>query len=147
MLSPLGGGGFRRGAKTFAPPPPPAQRGQPRQRGGRLPGQRAQAPGVGVADAGGLAREDEPPARLEHPQHLAQGQLDVGDVVQHGVPDDEVERGVVVGDALGVGDAAVDVETEVPGVAQRGGDHARRQVGDRAPRRHPGLHEGGLSWS
>ena len=44
-----------------------------------------------VAVPGGLAGEDEPAAGLEHPQDLAERQLDVGDVVQHRVPDDEVE--------------------------------------------------------
>ena len=55
-----------------------------------------------------LTGEHETAARLEHPQHLAQGQLHIGNVVQHGMSDHEVEGVVVVRDALGIGDAAVD---------------------------------------
>ena len=98
-----------------------------------------QASRVGVADGGGLAGEDEPPAGLEHPHHLAQRQLDIGDVVQHGVADDQVEGVVVVGDALGIGDPAVDVQAEVLAVAGGHLDHARRQVGHRSAPGHPGL--------
>ena len=56
------------------------------------PGQPGQPARDHVAVPGRLAGEDEPAARLEHPQHLAQRQLDVRDVVQHRVPDDQVER-------------------------------------------------------
>ena len=118
-----------------------AQRGQPGDRRGGLPREAAEQAGVAVADARRLAREHEPAARLEHAQHLAERRVEVGDVVQHGVADDDVERGVVVGDLLGVGDPAVDVEAEVLGVAQRGRDHAGREVGDAPPRGEPRLHE------
>ena len=92
----------------------------------------AKRAGVGVADGGGFAGENEPPARLEHPDDFAQRQLDVGDVVQHGVPDDQVEGVVVIGNALGIGDPPVDVQPE--GLAVAGGDldHARGQIGHRS---------------
>ncbi len=106
---------------------------------GDVPRQVRQRARVGVADGGRLAGEHEPAARLEHPHHLAQRQLDIGDVVQHGVPDDQVEGVVVVRDALGVGDPAVDVEAQVLAVAGGDLDHARRQVGHRAAPGHPGL--------
>ena len=50
--------------------------------------------------------------------------------MQHRVPDHEVERVVVVRDRLGIGDAALDLETEALRVALRGLDHAGRDVGD-----------------
>jgi hypothetical protein len=53
--------------------------------------------------------------------------------------DDEVERVVVVRDALGVGDAAVDVQTEPLTVAGGDLDHAWRQVGYRATASHARL--------
>ncbi len=55
--------------------------------------------------------------------------------------DHEVEGVVVVRNGLGVGDAAVDVEPEVLGVAQRDLHHAGRQVGHRTGLRDPALHE------
>ena len=61
--------------------------------------------------------------------------------MQHGVPDDEIERVVLVRNGFGVGDTTVDVETEMLGVAQRNLDHAGRQVGDRTALRHPTLHQ------
>ncbi len=88
-----------------------------------------------------LAREHEPAARLEHAQHLAQRHRHVRDVVQHGVPDDQVERLVLVRDALGVGDPAVHRQAEVLGVVQRDLHHARRQVGHRALLGHAALHQ------
>ena len=47
--------------------------------------------------------------------------------MQHRVPDHQVEGVVVVGDALGVGDPAVDVEPQRLPVAGGDLDHARRQ--------------------
>ena len=61
--------------------------------------------------------------------------------MQHGVPDDQVEGVVVVGDALGVGDPAVDIEAEVLAVAGGHLDHARRQVGHRAASGDAGLNQ------
>ena len=59
--------------------------------------------------------------------------------MQHGVPDDQVEGVVVVRDALGVGDPAVDVQAQRLPVAGGHLDHARRQVGHRSAPGHPGL--------
>lgn len=86
-----------------------SQAGQLGSVGDDTPGQRGQCASVAVADGGRLAGEHEAPARLEYPNHLPQRQLDVGNVVQHRMPDHEVESVVVVRDALGVGDPAVDV--------------------------------------
>ena len=47
-------------------------------------------------------------------------------MAQDGVAHDDVERGVRVGDLLGVGDPSVDGETQVLGVAQGGRDYPRR---------------------
>ena len=96
---------------------------------------------IAVADGRRLTGEHEPAARLEHPHHLAQRQLDIGDVVQHGVPDHQVEGVVVVRDALRVGDPSVDVETEILAVAGRHLDHPRRQVGHRAASGNAGLNQ------
>ena len=52
--------------------------------------------------------------------------------MQHRVPDDEVEGVVVVGNALSVGDPAVDLQAEVLAVAGGHLDHARRQIRHRA---------------
>ncbi len=52
--------------------------------------------------------------------------------MKHGVPDDEVEGVVVIWDALGVGDPAVDLQTQILAVAGGHLDHAWRQVGHRA---------------
>ncbi len=57
------------------------------------------------------------------------------------MPDDEVECVVLVRDGLGVGDAAVDRQSEVLGIAQRDLHHARGQVGDRTGLRDAALHE------
>ena len=67
----------------------------------------AEPAGVPVAHLGGLAGDDEPAAGLEHPQDLAERRLDIGDVVDHGVADDDVEGVVVIGNSLGVGDPAL----------------------------------------
>ena len=116
--------------------------GQERQLGdvGRdPPGQRRELTGVPVACCRRFAGEHEPPAGLEHAHHLSQRQLDVGDVVEHRVPDHQVEGVVVVGDALGVGDPAVDVQTERLPVAGGHLDHAGREIGHRSAPCHPGL--------
>ena len=78
-----------------------------------------------VADGGRLAGENESAAGPQHSHHLAQRQLDVGNVVQHSMSDHKVERVVVIGDAFGVGDPAVDVEAQRLPVAGGDFDHPR----------------------
>ncbi len=53
--------------------------------------------------------------------------------------DDQIERVVVVWDALGVGDPAVDVQPQRLPVAGGDLDHARREIGDRSAPCHPRL--------
>ena len=59
--------------------------------------------------------------------------------MQHGVPDHQIEGVVVVRDAFGVGDPAVDVQPQRLPVAGGDLDHAGRQVGDRPAPRDAGL--------
>ncbi len=61
--------------------------------------------------------------------------------MQHGVADDQVERVVLVRDALGVGDPSVDVQSQRQAVARSHLDHARREVGHRASPRHTRLNQ------
>ena len=96
----------------------------------RPPGEARQPPGDVVAARGRLAGEDEPAAGLEHAQDLGEAAVEVGDVVQHGVADDDVEGVVVVGQPFGIGDPALDLEAEAARVALRDLDHARAQIGD-----------------
>jgi hypothetical protein len=103
---------------------PVRQGGQLRHVGGGPPGEPGEPPGHVVAVPAGLAADDEPAARLEHAEHLAERQLDVRDVVDHGMPDHQVELVVVVRELLGVGDLALDREAERVGVPLGRLDHA-----------------------
>ena len=82
-----------------APPraddPPPGRRDG--QRGALRPR------GHAVAVTRRLARERQHPAGLQHAAELAEGGVQVGQVVQHGVAEDEVERVVGEQQALGLG--------------------------------------------
>src|SRR5699024_2335931 len=102
----------------------------PADPGRGLPRDPAEVPGVPVPDPRRLAGDDEAATRPEHAQDLAQGGLDVRDVVDHRVPDDEVEAVVGEGEGLGIGDVAADGEAEPLGVLLRCLDHPRREVGD-----------------
>jgi hypothetical protein len=59
--------------------------------------------------------------------------------MQHGMADHQIEGVVVVRNAFGVGDPAVDVEPQRLPVAGGDLDHARRQVGDRTAPGDAGL--------
>ena len=55
----------------------------------------------------GSPAKNEPPAGPQHAAELAEGAVEVGQVVQHGVAEDEVEGVVLEGQLLGVaGDGA-----------------------------------------
>ena len=72
-----------------------------------------------------LATDHHATPRAQHPEHLAERLLDVGDVMDHRMPDHNIERVVVVRQCLGVGRLPRDGEAEVLGVALGGLDHAR----------------------
>ena len=59
--------------------------------------------------------------------------------MQHCMADDEIEGVVLVRDALGVGNAAVDLQAQVLPVAGGHLDHAGRQVGHRSAPGDTGL--------
>ena len=73
------------------------------------PDRRRQQPGAlrqrrqAVAVAGGLAGEGDHPARPQHALELGEGAVEVGDVVEDGVAEDEVEALVLEGQRLGLG--------------------------------------------
>ena len=66
--------------------------------------------GDAVAVARGLAGEEQPPAGPQHAAELAEGAVEVGQVVQHGVAEDEVEGVVLERQLLGVAGDGADVE-------------------------------------
>jgi hypothetical protein len=87
--------------------------------------------GQGVAVAGGLAGEGDHPARPQDSAEFGEGLVEVGDVVEDGVAEDQVEAFVLEGQDLGLG-------------LNRG--HvldAERVGGRRQPLQHPGGDVGG----
>ena len=58
--------------------------------------------------------------------------------MEHGVPQHEVERAVLEGQGLGVGDVRLDLEPQALGVPAQHVDHARRDVGARRLARDAG---------
>jgi hypothetical protein len=77
----------------------------------------------------GLAGEDDPPAGAQHAVELAEGRLEVGQVVQHRVAEDEVEGAVLEGQLGRVDRRGLHVEAEACGVALEHAQHPRRDVG------------------
>jgi hypothetical protein len=87
-----------------------------------------------VAVARGLAREEHDPAGAQDAQELRERAVQLRQVMEHRVPEDEVERRVLERQRRGVADRGLDVETEPAGVAPQRREHARRHVGaDRRP--------------
>ena len=82
-----------------------------------------------VAVARGLAGEGDHAARPQHAAELGEGLLEVGDVVQDGVAEDEVEALVLEGQLLGLGGDRLDVEPERVGGRREPRQHPRRDVG------------------
>ena len=87
--------------------------------------------------ARGLAGEHERAAGREHAVEFEHRALEVGNVVQHGMADDQVKALVGERQALRVGDLRRDVEAELRGVCGErlehpGRDVAARRVADQA---------------
>ena len=108
----------RRGAR--------ADRATPQRRdGAREPLRHARQ---AVAVAGGLAGEQQRAAGSEHALELGERAREVGDVVQHGVAEHEVEAPVREGQALGVGGLGLHLAARTPRVVLEDRQHARRDV-------------------
>ena len=71
--------------------------------------------GEAVAVARGLAGEGDRAARAQHAAEFGEGPVEVGDVVQDGVAEDEVEALVLEGQHLGLGPHGLDLEPEAGG--------------------------------
>jgi hypothetical protein len=121
----------RRGARADRAAP------QRRDGGGEALGHVRQA----VAVAGGLSREHDRAARGEHALELHERALQVGDVVEHGVAEHEVEAVVRERQALGVGRFGLDVEPEALGVGGERLQHSGRDVAAGRFADQPGAHQ------
>ena len=90
--------------------------------------------GEPVARAARLAREEQRPARLEHAHELGEAGVEVGQVVQHGVAEHEVEALVLERQLRRVAGGGLDVEAELVRVVLERRQHAGADVGAGRPR-------------
>jgi hypothetical protein len=92
--------------------PTGAQRAAPQRRDRQRGALRE--PGKTVAVVRRLAREGHDAAGAQHAPELAERALEIRDVVQHGVPEDDVERVVLERQVLGLADDGVDRRQSEP---------------------------------
>ena len=81
-----------------------------------------------IAVAGRLAGEQQGAAGCQHARELAESARQVGDVVQHGVAQHEVEARVLEGQPLGVRDDGLHLQPKALGVGAQRGQHSGGDV-------------------
>ena len=88
-----------------------------------------------VAVARGLAGEGDHPAGPQDAAEFGEGALEVGDVVEDGVAEDEVEALVLEGQLLGLGDRRLDARGRAPRRSPRGAAASRARCRSRSAAR------------
>jgi hypothetical protein len=94
-----------------------------------------------VAVVGGLPAERHDAARSQYAPELAKGQVEVGQVVEHGVAEDEVERVVLEGEVRGLAGRRLDREPQLGRGALEAPQHSRRDVRGHRLAHHSGAQQ------